>query len=54
MSDTNEFSKTFDGIFVVGLGMPYKTQQKSGVSYMSRCVWYCLENDVSVVPLLRG
>ena len=26
MSDTGEFSKTFDGIFVVGLGMPYKTR----------------------------
>ena len=26
MSETGEFSKTFDGIFVVGLGMPYKTR----------------------------
>ena len=33
MSDTGEFSKTFDGIFVVGLGMPYKTRQKKWCSY---------------------
>ena len=33
MSDTGEFSKTFDGIFVVGLGMPYKTRRKKWCSY---------------------
>ena len=33
MSDTGKFSKTFDGIFVVGLGMPYKTRQKKWCSY---------------------
>ena len=33
MSDTGEFSKTFDGIFVVGLGMPYKTRRKNWCSY---------------------
>ena len=33
MSDTGEFSKTFDGIFVVGLGMPYKTRGKKWCSY---------------------
>ena len=33
MSDTGEFSKTFDGIFVVGLGMPFKTQRKKWCSY---------------------
>ena len=33
MSDTGEFSKTFDGIFVVGLGMPYKTRRKMWCSY---------------------
>ena len=31
MSDTGEFSKTFDEIFVVGLGMPYKTRGKKVV-----------------------
>ena len=35
MSDTGEFSKTFDGIIVVGLGMPYTTWRKSGV-HMTR------------------
>ena len=33
MSDTGEFSKSFDEIFVVGLGMPYKTQRKKWCSY---------------------
>ena len=33
MSDTGEFSKTFDGIFVVGLGMLYKTRRKKWCSY---------------------
>ena len=31
MSDVCGLIKTFDGIFVVGLGMPYATQRKSSV-----------------------